>query len=170
MNKNLAVCFTGHRPSKFGTYDENSELIISIKRSLHFNISNLITSGYTDFISGMALGVDMWAAERVLDLKRIYPDIKLICAIPFEGQEKRWPEESQRRYWNIVNLSDEIHIVCDGEYAPYKMQKRNEWMVDNSSYAISVWDGSSGGTGNCIKYLKKKKVPYTNIDPTKLPM
>ena len=40
----------------------------------------------THFISGMAIGVDMIAAEIVLELKKDYPQITLECAIPCETQ------------------------------------------------------------------------------------
>ena len=36
--------------------------------------------------SGMAQGVDMYAAEIVLELKEKYPQITLECAIPYEGR------------------------------------------------------------------------------------
>ena len=40
--------------------------------------------GVTHFISGMAQGVDLYAAEIVLELKEQYPQITLECAIPYE--------------------------------------------------------------------------------------
>ena len=35
------------------------------------------------------------------------------------------------------------------------MQKRNEYMVDLTDKVIAVWDGSKGGTGNCVRYAEK---------------
>jgi uncharacterized phage-like protein YoqJ len=45
------------------------------------------------------------------------------------------------------------------------MQIRNEWMVDNAHIVLALWDGSSGGTGNCIKYANRKSVnkPIINL-------
>jgi uncharacterized phage-like protein YoqJ len=43
------------------------------------------------------------------------------------------------------------------------MQKRNEYIVDNSSLLLSLWDGTSGGTKNCLDYAKKKEIPWENI-------
>ena len=42
-------------------------------------------------------------------------------------------------------------------YHPAKMQKRNEFMVDNCDILIALWNGTSGGTKNCINYAKKKE-------------
>ena len=165
---NISVSFTGHRPSKLGGYDETSELITNIKKELEFKIRTTIRDGYFVFISGMAMGIDTWAAEIVLKLKDEYPNIKLICAVPFEGQESKWLVETKRRYWKILASADDVHIVSDGKYSPTKMQIRNEWMVDNSEIVIAVWDGTSGGTGNCVKYAKRKKRNMIYINPKEL--
>ncbi len=45
------------------------------------------------------------------------------------------------------------------------MQKRNEWMVDNCDMLVAVWDGTDGGTYNCIDYAKRMKKPRILIDP-----
>jgi uncharacterized phage-like protein YoqJ len=34
------------------------------------------------------------------------------------------------------------------------LQKRNEWMVDHCDLLIAVWDGSEGGTANCVRYAR----------------
>jgi len=42
----------------------------------------------------------------------------------------------------------------------------NEWMVDNSSILIAIYDGSkNGGTFNCIEYAKNKGKEIIVIDP-----
>ena len=45
--------------------------------------------------------------------------------------------------------------MSDEEYKPWLMQKRNEYMVDLADKVIAVWDGSKGGTGNCVRYAEK---------------
>lgn len=52
-------CFTGHRPEKLTADPE------AIKASLAAEIDAAIVDGITVFITGMARGVDMWAAELV---------------------------------------------------------------------------------------------------------
>lgn len=163
--KNTTVCFTGHRPDHFGGYREDTDIIDKIKAELERKVDEAIYLGYTTFISGMAIGVDTWAAEIVLEKKKENPEIKLVSAIPFVGQERRWPISCIKRYDNIINNTDEIVIVSDGNYSVKKMMIRNEWMVDNSAIVIAVWDGTASGTGNCVKYAKKKKSEVWHIDP-----
>lgn len=36
------------------------------------------------------------------------------------------------------------------------MNKRNQYMVDQSDFIIAVWNGKPSGTGKTIKYAKDK--------------
>ena len=74
--------FTGHRPKGLG-YPELDERCAALKEKLRSLIMKLMEEeGVTHFISGMAQGVDMYAAEIVLELKKQHPQITLECAIP----------------------------------------------------------------------------------------
>ena len=68
----MAVCmFTGHRPKglPFG-YNERDSRCKKLKKALKKLILNKIQNeNVTTFLSGMALGTDMFAAEIVLDSK-----------------------------------------------------------------------------------------------------
>jgi uncharacterized phage-like protein YoqJ len=95
----------------------------------------------------------------------------LIAAVPFEGQEKKWPKSSQDLYNEILAYPKCVKkIVCEGGYEVWKMQKRNEWMVDNADYLVAVWDNSEGGTANCVRYARKKlpKERIIQIIPPKI--
>lgn len=79
-------CFTGRRPQKLG-YGEIGTQCDELKGRLEELIKNLIEKEIvTHFISGVALGVDTYAANIVLNLKAHYPDITLKCANPCETQ------------------------------------------------------------------------------------
>lgn len=78
--------FTGHRPEKI------NRSVTEVKEALRYSICQSIEDGFAVFITGMARGVDLWAAEIVLDLRK-KQDIKLICAVPFEGFETQWSSE-----------------------------------------------------------------------------
>jgi uncharacterized phage-like protein YoqJ len=157
--------FTGHRPEKLSGYkiSENGRMIGMLTDSILNHVEN---KGVTAFITGMALGVDMWSALIVLDLKKtVCPNIKLICAIPCKNQTNKWVKERKEEWEKIVSEADEVIYVSDKDYTDTCMQKRNEYMVDESDYTIAVWDGSNGGTKNCIDYAKKKGMEITYINP-----
>lgn len=81
-------CFTGHRPHKFPfKYNERHPDCIQLKSLLKREIKKAIHEGYKTFISGMAIGVDIWAAEAVLELRKLHPRIRLVAAVPCLNQE-----------------------------------------------------------------------------------
>lgn len=160
-------CFTGHRPNKLYGYspsiEGNKKLLWKLREII---IEHIEKNKVDTFITGMALGIDMWAARIVLKLKEKYPYIRLVAAIPCKNQSNKWIQESKQEWNYIIEKCDKVHFVSDEEYTAWCMQKRNEWMVDNSKYVIAVWDGSKGGTGNCIKYAEKQNKLITTLNPS----
>lgn len=150
------VCFTGHRPEKLDICEKE------VKYKLRIAIREAINDGYCTFISGMARGVDMWAAEIVLEERRKNSDIKLICASPYEGFEKSWNFIEKHRYHAILKKADYIKYVCE-HYSQQCFQIRNVWMVDHSARVIAAYNGERGGTRNTVRYALNKNVEVCNI-------
>lgn len=213
------VCFTGHRPDKLGGYyyygpNPTADLV---KEKLEWAIRGAIMhNGTRCFITGMAQGVDQWAAELVRDIRAelcesecwagIGEEIKLIAAIPFAAQAGPWPFSEKQHWARLLKACDEIWVqsddgkswhlwdqyqyddfinyMCKRGYSfhwalgckcprwpkftgDYKrlFQQRNQWMVDRADAVLAVWDGSPGGTANCVNYARKVGKPITIIDP-----
>ena len=144
-------CFTGHRPERLGMPE--SEVILGLKKE----IRTAIADGFQTFISGMARGVDLWAAEIVLALRDEGAAIRLICASPYQGFEARWSQNWQERYRRVLERADLVRFICP-EYSRECFQMRNEWMVDHSARIIAVYNGGPGGTRNTVEYARKKQI------------
>ena len=159
------ACFTGHRPQKLPWgFNENDERFIDMKNRTKVIIENAIKNGYHTFLCGMALGFDMMCAELVLELKKIYPHIKLIGAIPCRNQSCKWNSIQKQRYNKILTQLDDIRCIYE-EYIDGCMQERNDYMINNSSLVIALYDGKGGGTGYTIKRAKAKNLKIIIIKP-----
>ena len=153
----MRCCFTGHRPEKLNANEEE------IKQSLTIAIDSALAAGKRTFISGMARGVDIWAAELVLQRRMEDSSIHLICAVPHPSFEKRWGAQWQRRYQKVLQDADLVRMITPA-FSMGSYQARNEWMVDRSSLVIAVFNGEPGGTRNTVDYAKAHGVPVTVID------
>lgn len=142
-------CFTGHRPEKLTRSEAE------IKKDLEAAILQAIDDGFVTFITGMARGVDIWAGEIVLQLRRNNPNLHLIAASPYQGFESRWSADWQKRYNAVLEQADLVRFICKG-YSKACFQIRNEWMVDRSARVIAVYNGEPGGTRNTIEYAHQK--------------
>ena len=148
----MKLCVTGHRPSKMFGYDIHNKEWTTLKEEFK---KLLVEEGCREAITGMALGVDTVFALAVLELKEEGYDIKLHCAIPCRNHSCKWVKESVDLYNDILSKADIVKRVSNEPYKPYLMQKRNEYMVDLADKVIAVWDGSKGGTSNCVRYAEK---------------
>ena len=149
-------CFTGHRPQKLRRTEKE------IKADLESAIQQAITDGYTTFITGMAYGVDIWAGQIVVRLRKHNPALHLIAAVPFRGFDDRWATDWKQAYQELLEQADLVKYICPG-YNAGAYQRRNEWMVDHSSRVIAVFSGEPSGTKNTIEYANRQAVHIVSI-------
>lgn len=154
----ITICGTGHRPDKLGGYGEEAGARLYGLAYGQLDAMLSVSREEITVISGMALGWDMALARAAAVL-----NIPWIAAVPFIGQESAWPMETQERYHQLLATASRTVVVSPGGYSSVKMQLRNQWMVNNSDIVLAVWDGSEGGTRNCIKYAEKCGKPTYNL-------
>lgn len=169
MGIQKVCCFTGHRPQSLPfRYNEKDIRCVNLKQRLNEEILRMINqNGVSHFISGMALGVDTYAAEIILALKKQWIQLTLECAVPCESQAIKWKERDRKRYFRIIEKADKETII-QTQYTNGCMEKRNRYMVEHSDYVIAVWDGSPSGTGKTVRYAQARNKPVIIINPNTL--
>ena len=150
----MIIAGTGHRPNKLGGYSDVA--FDALCEIIHAWLDE--NPRVEKIISGMALGWDMALADTA-----VVRGIPLVAAAPFVGQERMWPDKSKRIYQELLSGASEVVVVSEGEYAPWKMQVRNKWMVDNCDTVLAIWNGTDGGTANCVRYAQAANKPIVNL-------
>ncbi len=141
------VCtFTGHR--ELGEDFSARKLKRAIKKRME--------EGVTVFLSGMAIGFDLIAAELVLELKKRFKEVKLIACVPCYGQERKYPAADKERYVELLQKADEVVTLSD-HYFNGCMHARDRYMVDQADYLITYCKKDTGGTAYTVKYFLKTK-------------
>ena len=158
------VCFSGHRPEKLPHGgDENSLTTNNLKSLLYKEIYDSIHDGYTEFITGLARGVDNWAAQMILDFKNKNDALRLICVQPYKNYGEGWKGYEKWALSHIIERADEVVILCD-RFQPDCMKLRNQYMVDHSSKLIAVVSNYRSGTGQTIRYAQKQGLVVRAIE------
>ena len=166
-DESRTCCFTGHRPDKlpWGMNEQDSRCA-TLKRSLERELELLYRRGFRRFISGMAMGCDLYFAEAVLALRQKYPDLTLEGAVPCPTQAQRWPEHLRRRWRDILDRCD-LETVVQQNYDRWCMLRRDRYMVDRSAAVLAVFNGTPGGTQYTLNYAMDKKREILLLDPAR---
>lgn len=113
-------------------------------------------------LTGMAQGFDQIVAQVCVEM-----NIDFVAVLPFKGMEKRWGQEAQKTYKNLLKLSKEIHFVDEGGFQKWKYLRRDEWIADNCDELISYLDDrGSGGTYYTVNFFENQsgKKAYNLFD------
>ncbi len=163
--KSTTACFTGHRPKGLPWgYNETKESCLRFKKDLKVILRNAIEYGIEIFMTGMAEGFDMIAAETIIELKKDFPNVKLVAAIPCVDQEKKWSEKQQERYKKILTQCDE-QIVLSQVPTRECFNQRNLYMAQHSDVCIACWNGKPSGTANTVRFAKENGCKIRIINP-----
>ena len=162
MKKEIKFCeaataaFTGHR-----WYDSSRKH--SVRKRIEECVRVAYRNGITNFISGMAIGFDLLAAELVLSLKQECPDITLTAALPFGEQASRFNERNKSRYYKCLSQADDI-VILSNDYTAKCYLERDRFMVEHSSLLIACYDGrNKGGTFWTVNYAARIGKNVINI-------
>lgn len=162
MKKEIKFCeaataaFTGHR-----WYDSSRKH--SVRKRIEECVREAYRNGITNFISGMAIGFDLLAAELVLSLKQDCPAITLTAALPFGEQASRFNERNKSRYYKCLSQADDI-VILSNDYTAKCYLERDRFMVEHSSLLIACYDGrNKGGTFWTVNYAARIGKNVINI-------
>ena len=172
-HKPLSAAFTGYRISKL-PFEPTEENIHRLKAKLKEAVNALYLKGFRTCYSGMCNGVDIWGAEAVLEFKKEFTDVSLICAVPFEGHGDKLKGEELETYKRITDNALRVDVL-KGRITYREMARafneRNKYMVDNSDALIAVCNKDSltpGGTANTVKIAQKKGIDIIFVNPEEI--
>ena len=89
------VAFTGHR-TYCGQADD------TLRRA----VGAAYARGCRTFLSGMAVGFDLAAAEAVLECRAVCPGLRLVAVIPFKGQAVRFSAGDRARFERVAAAAE----------------------------------------------------------------
>ena len=143
-NKEKNCCFFGHR-----------EVTHNIREKLTAIIEKLITEdGVTEFYVGHQGRFDSMVYSVLKELKAKYPQIRYTVVLAY------MPDE------HIKEVYGEDTLIPDGmESVPKKfaISKRNDWMIQQSGFAVCYVYKVTGGAAKFREKTKKRKLRIIDV-------
>lgn len=167
----VIVSFTGHRPDKIAGYGASPRTVeVALRKALAAEILRLAKEGAKTFVSGMAPGVDLWAADEVLRLRtegRIGADVRLRLAVPYENFERSFGAEWRPLYNAILERADDVVYLSQGYYRGC-FNRRNDYLVDVADVVVAYYEGEEGGTRYTLRRAEKRGRSVINLHQREL--
>lgn len=157
------VAGTGHRFDKLTGLGKGIYRRPRVLQQCQANLDRLAAHFLRKFeadlaITGGALAWDMAVGRGAASI-----GVPYVVAVPFLGQERRWSDEQQRMYRELLDGAAHVVVVSDGGFDAQKMMRRNRVMVDHAHRMLALWDGTAGGTGHCVNYALRQRVRVSNV-------
>ncbi|HJF32452.1 MAG TPA: DUF1273 domain-containing protein [Sporosarcina psychrophila] len=155
MLKRLVV--TGYKPHELGIFDDKHPGVQFIKKALEKRLVALLDDGLEWVIISGQLGIETWAADVVIELKKEYTELKYAVITPFNEQEKNWNDMKKEKYHTIIALADYHTSLTNRSYeAPWQFIEKDKFFMRNSDGILIVYDEENDGSPKFVKKAAEK--------------
>ena len=152
----MICCFTGPR---FFPWAEGSPQHREVLSRLDTAVQLAMELGATHFLCGNAVGVDTWAAERVIRQKKHHPELFLEIVLPFSGHNEKEPACQA-----VCQAADYVHVVGTSKCRRAAFYQRDRAMIERSGLLIAVESPiRKGGTARTLSLAQEKGIPILRI-------
>lgn len=137
--KHLLV--SGYRAHELQIFNEKHKGIPYIKQAIVSRLVPLIEDGLEWIVTPGQYGVDLWACDAVIGLKRSYPQLKLSIIAAYEQPEQRWNEEKQQLFHDILRGVDYYAAASRRPYdGVWQLRARDELLLRKTDGMLLVYD------------------------------
>lgn len=148
------VVVAGHKPPELGGYEESD-----ISRAVRNHLIDILAAKarlHPDLkvLTGLSLGSETLGAEAARDA-----DLPYVAVLAFPRVEDRWPDESKRRFRELIDGAAETIILQNVQpdstsQAAGAFKRRDAWLARYADEAVVVWDGNDALIGHRVRSLQ----------------
>ena len=148
------ISFTGHAKQEKFTPQSTSHARKFLRETILSSGSYLPDLHKIGWIVGGAKLVDSWAADIIMFL-----DLRMFLFLPYASSQWRGD------HIQYAEKTGAVKIITPG-FSKFSYLLRNKAMVENTTLRqVAVWDGSSGGTADCVKRGQRKGLEIVRFNP-----
>ncbi|REK77527.1 DUF1273 domain-containing protein [Paenibacillus paeoniae] len=157
------VLITGYRAHELNIFSQKHKGIKYIQQAIVGKLRPLVEEGLEWVITPGQYGVDLWACEAVIELKRQYPGLKLSIITAYANPEEGWKEDKKTYYQSLVPGVDYCASISKGPYeGAWQFTARDELLLRKTDGIILVYDEDAGE--GSPRYMKEKAMKKAHAD------
>ncbi|GAA4855087.1 DUF1273 domain-containing protein [Paenibacillus vulneris] len=154
------ILVTGYKAAELGIYSLKHPGIPIIKKAIKKQLTALMDEGLEWVIVSGQWGVELWAAEAVLELQETHEQLQLAVITPFLEQEENWSDEKKSLYASVLQRANYVNSVTKMKYeGPWQFKEKNKFLLRNSDGILLVYDEEKEGSP---KFMKEQAAALAN--------
>lgn len=136
------IWITGFRDYELGIFNNKDPKITVINYALNKILTNAINDGCEWLITGGQLGIEQWAIEQALQLKKTnFPEFKIALMTPFIDFGKNWKENKQLKLSTLKENVDFSSAVYNTSYKnPQQLRGYQNFMLTHTESSVIFYD------------------------------
>ncbi|MCZ4235425.1 DUF1273 domain-containing protein [Staphylococcus equorum] len=157
------VYVTGYKSYELNIFKDDAPEVSYLKKFIAHKLNQLIEEGLEWVLIQGQMGIELWTAEVVLDLKATHPELKLGIITPFHGHSDRWNEQNQAKYQNITQKADFVDSVFHSPYeGPHQFKQTDQFMLDHTDQTLLIYDEEQEASPKFFKQMLVDFMEKTN--------
>lgn len=157
------VMVTGYRAHELNIFNEKHKGIPYIRKAIAAKLIPMLEDGLEWLITPGQYGVDLWACEAALELKKDYPGLKISIITAFANPEESWNEEKQSFYRDLLKGIDYYASISKGPYeGAWQFRARDDLLLRKSDGMLLVYDEDAGE--GSPRFIKEKALKRSQLD------
>ncbi|RYL92125.1 DUF1273 domain-containing protein [Sporolactobacillus sp. THM7-4] len=159
MSRQEAVLVTGYKPHELGIFSADHPGIPVIRYGLKVQMRQLAGEGAKWFVISGQPGVELWAADVCLELKREERlDVRLAVLPPFLDQEERYPGWVREQYDKILQAADFSEPISNRPYqSPLQLRQKNDFLTEKTDALLILYDEEKPGSPDYYLTAARRK-------------
>ena len=157
------VYITGYKSFELNIFKDDMPEVTYLKKFIKHKLLQYLDEGLEWVLIQGQIGIELWAAEVVIDLKTNFPALKLGIITPFYNHISKWNEHNQIKYNQIVQKADFIESVHHSEYeGAFQFKQTDQFMLEHSDMSLLIYDDEQEGSPKFFKRMLVDFMDKTN--------
>lgn len=157
------IYVTGYKSYELNIFKDDAPEINYLKQFIKHKLIQLIEEGLEWVLIQGQMGIELWTAEVVLELKTTFPELKLGMITPFYGHSDRWNEQNQLKYNTIQQQADYVDSVFHSSYeGPHQFKQTDRFMLDHTDLTLLIYDEEQEASPKFFKQMLVDFMEETN--------
>lgn len=155
-----SLYITGYKSYELNIFNDTVPEVSYLKAFIKQKLLGYIDQGLSWVIIQGQLGIELWAAEVVMDLQEAEYDIQFAVITPFLDHTQKWNEANMQKYQNIIAHAAYVNSVHQTPYqSPQQFKQADQFILDNTDATMLIYDEEQEASP---KFFKRMLVDFAH--------